>query len=57
MSCFAAAVKSIDLLVVLNLVLVTFCLLRGDVKGLYRWDTECTQIHKDVRQMEEVGKI
>lgn len=56
-SCFAAAVKSTDLSVVLNPFLTTFCFSLGDVKDLYKWDIECTQIHKDVKQMEDVANL
>ena len=27
------------------------------MKDLYKWDIECTKIHKDKKQMEEIGQI
>lgn len=56
-SCFPAAVKSTNRAVVLNPFVITICLLLGDVEDLCKWDIECTQIHKDIKQMEEVGNI
>lgn len=42
---------------VLNLFLIIFCLLLDDMKDVYKWDVECAQIHKVVKQMEEIRLI
>lgn len=54
LSCFAAAVRFAGLSVVLHLFLITFSLPLGNGKDLYMWEVECTQIDKDLKQMEEL---